>query len=90
MFNYVQTNNQYWIELLVLDRSISNLLTVCKQMISSSFQTVIHKLFVFYKSYKIYLSIYLSIYLYVYIYIYIYIYTRGGDGTSATRAQHDQ
>ena len=25
-----------------------------------------------------------------YIYIYIYIYIRGGDGTSATRARHDQ
>ena len=24
------------------------------------------------------------------IYIYIYIYIRGGDGTSATCAQHDQ
>ena len=24
------------------------------------------------------------------IYIYIYIYIRGGDGTSATRARHDQ
>ena len=31
-----------------------------------------------------------NIYIYIHIYIYIYIYIRGGDGTSATRAWHDQ
>ena len=45
-FNYVQTNNWYWIELLVLDRNTWNYVTLCKEMSSGSFENnVIAKLF---------------------------------------------
>ena len=37
----VQTNNQYQIELLVLDSSIWKFLTVCKQMCSGSFSKIV-------------------------------------------------
>ena len=46
-FNYVQTNDWYQIELLVLDSNTWNHLTGCKQITSGSFkkcyQLTIHK-----------------------------------------------
>ena len=42
----MQTNNQYWIESLMLDNNTWNYLTECKQMGSGSFKNkVIYKLF---------------------------------------------
>ena len=35
-FNYVQTNELYWTELLMLDRNTWNQLTVCKQISTGS------------------------------------------------------
>ena len=62
LFNCVQTNNWYWIELLVLDnstwnylmyknsiRNIWNHLTVCKQMSSNLSKNIIYKVHIFTK-----------------------------------------
>ena len=46
--------NQYWIELLVLDKNTWNHLIVCKQVNSGSFKNVIYKICIYY-SYLIYM-----------------------------------